>query len=63
MGTGVRWWFSGFWDGDNLGGFPSSGEVSKHQNMVKKEGKVRERCRNIMAERLACPGENIAFSI
>jgi hypothetical protein len=37
-GSGVRWWVCRFWDGVDLGGFPSSGEVSKYQNMVKKEG-------------------------
>jgi hypothetical protein len=37
MGIGVRRWYSGFVDGDDLGGFPSSGEVSKHQNLIKKE--------------------------
>ena len=42
MRTGVRWWFSGFWNGDNLGGFPGGEEMSKHQNMVKKLGEVDE---------------------
>jgi len=25
--NGVRWWFSGLWDGDKFGGFPDSGEI------------------------------------
>jgi hypothetical protein len=40
--TGVRWWFSGFGNGDNLVGFPGGEEISKHQNMVKKFGEVDE---------------------
>jgi hypothetical protein len=31
------------WNGDNLGGFPSSGEISKYQNMVIKFSDVDER--------------------
>jgi hypothetical protein len=40
--TGLRWWFSGFWNGYNLGGFPGTGEISKYQNMVKNLDEVDE---------------------
>lgn len=42
MRTGVRWWYSGFWNGAVLGAFPGGGEICKHQNMFKKSGEVDE---------------------
>jgi hypothetical protein len=33
--NGVRWWFSGLWDGDKLGGFPGSGEMFKHMAKIR----------------------------
>jgi hypothetical protein len=35
VGTGVRKWFARFYNGDNLGGFPGIGEISKPQNKIK----------------------------
>jgi hypothetical protein len=42
VSTAVKWWFSGFWNGNNLSGFPGNGELSQHLDMVKKLSEVDE---------------------
>jgi hypothetical protein len=65
MRTGVRWWFPGFLDGEKLGGFPGSGEIFKHQDMVKYRVKwmraLRERCRSKTAEIHSVPGTDLVL--
>jgi hypothetical protein len=38
--TGVRKWFARYENGNNFGGFPGVGEISKPQNMIKNLGEV-----------------------
>jgi len=44
VGAGVRKLSIRFLNGDNLGGFPGVGEISRPQNVIKNLGQMDESC-------------------